>query len=305
MARKKNKSMKWQVEEILLAKLCIGQSKHEAKKREKDRIKEENSITGEEKKERVKLDGIYSWSTYNCYKKKALAFAEWAKKTYGCKTLEASKNHVQDYLDYRMAMNLSAWTIKLDASAITKLYGIKAENLNIHTPDRKRCDIKRSRLECKHDKHISKENNKDIIGFCKGTGLRRHELDAITPEDIRIETDGLTVHVKRGKGGKSRDVKVLGEFYDYVEKYIGKPSNEPIFKKIPNNLDIHSYRAEYACARYAKLARPLESLTKEQKYYCKGDMKGIIYDKKAMLDVSENLGHHRINVIASNYLWRS
>ena len=42
MARKKNKSMKWQVEEVLLAKLCIGQSKHEAKKKAREELKRKN-----------------------------------------------------------------------------------------------------------------------------------------------------------------------------------------------------------------------------------------------------------------------
>lgn len=305
MARKKNRSMRWQVEEVLLAKLCIGQSKHEAKEREKERIKDEHLVNGQEKKNKIKLDGIYSWSTYNSYKKHSIAFAEWTKKKFGCKTLESAKFHVQDYLNYRMSLNLSAWTIKLDANAITKLYGVEVEELGIHTPDRRRKDIKRSRFDWKHDKHISKEKNEDLIGFCKGTGLRRHELAAITPEDIKFEEGNLIVHVKRGKGGKARDVQVLEEFYPYVEKYIrGLPYDEPIFKKIPKNLDVHSYRAEFACAWYEKLARSLDSLTRKQKYYCKGDMKGIAYDRRAMIMVSKALGHERINVIVSNYLWK-
>ena len=304
MARKKNKSMRWQVEHELLAKLCIGQKKHEAKEKEKERIKGEHLVKGQKKKNKIKLDGIYSWSTYNSYKKHSIAFAEWVKKKFGCKTLESAKSHVQDYLNYRMSLNLSAWTIKLDANAIAKLYGVEAEELGIHTPDRRRKDIKRSRFDCKHDNHISKEKNKDLIGFCKGTGLRRHELAAVTPEDIKYEEDRLIVHVKQGKGGKQRVVQVLGEYYSYAEKYIGLPKSETIFKKIPKNLDIHGYRAEFACAWYKKLARPLENLTRKQKYYCKGDMKGIVYDKRAMIMVSKMLGHERINVIASNYLWK-
>ena len=103
MARKKNKSMKWQVEEALPAKLCIGQSKYEAKEREKERIKNEHLVKGQGKKNKIKLDGIYSWSTYNSYKKHLIAFAEWTKKKFGCKKLESAKSHVQDYLNYRMS----------------------------------------------------------------------------------------------------------------------------------------------------------------------------------------------------------
>ena len=304
MARKKNKSMKWQVEEALLAKLCIGQKKHEAKEKAREEIKRKNENLPEDQrnKEKIKLHGIYSWCTYNIYKDKAIAFAEWTKRYYGCKTLESAKAYIQAYLDNQTTLGQSAWTIKLKASAICKLYGFSAEELYLHTPERKRKNIKRSRLDCKHDKHVSKEKYKDIEMFCKGTGLRRHELAAITPEDIRYENDILYVHVKQGKGGKKRDVQVLVEFYGYIDKYIGCPSDEPIFKKIPKNMDIHSYRAEFAYAWYKKLARPLDTLSRKQKYYCKGDMKGVVYDRRAMMMVSKMLGHERINVIASNYL---
>ena len=298
--------MKWQVEEVLLAKLCIGQKKHVAKEKAREESKRENDdlSEGQKKSKRIALDGIYSWSTYNSYKNKAIAFAEWAKMTYGCKTVESAKAYIQAYLDDQTDLGQSAWTIKLKACAIRKLYGITKEELRLHTPDRKREDIKRSRRACKHDKHVSKEKYKDIEMFCKGTGVRRHELAAVIPEDIRYENDILYVHVKQGKGGKSRNVQVLGGFYGYIDKYIGLPLNEPIFKNIPQNMDIHSYRAEFACSWYKKLARPLETLTRKQKYYCRGDMKGVVYDRKAMLEVSKMLGHERINVIASSYLWK-
>ncbi len=77
-----------------------------------------------------------------------------------------------------------------------------------------------------------------------------------------------------------------------------------IFEKIPDKIDIHNYRAEFACVWYERLARLLESLAKNQKYYCKGDKKDKIYDKRAMMTVSKMLGHERVNVIASNYLWK-
>ena len=81
MGRTKNKSMKWQVQAAMLSKLCIGQSRHKAK----EEIKKEGKSTP---------DGIYSWSTYNTYKKHCIAFAEWCKKTYGCKSIEGAKKHI-------------------------------------------------------------------------------------------------------------------------------------------------------------------------------------------------------------------
>ena len=77
MARMKQKSLRWQVEKALVKKLCIGQSKNQAK----EIAKEEGKKT---------LDGIYSWSTYNSYKKHCIQFVEWMKKEKGCKTIEES-----------------------------------------------------------------------------------------------------------------------------------------------------------------------------------------------------------------------
>ncbi len=289
MGRTRRKSMRWQVEELLLSKLCIGQSRHEAKKEAKKEGKQTPA-------------GIYSWYTYNTYKKHCIYFAEWCKKTYGCKSIEGAKKHIQDYLDYRIGKGLSAWTIKMEASAIAKMFGSSTSDLKLITPDRKREDIKRSRKDCKHDKHISKEKHKDIIDFCKGCGLRRHELAQLKTENIKILGEYVYVEVLQGKGGKRRTVEVLPEYREHIESYYNDENiGEYIFKEIPQNLDIHSYRASYACELYKSLERPLDSLIREQKYYCKGDMKGNVYDKKAMLKVSKMLGHNRINVIASNY----
>ena len=291
MGRTKRKSMRWQVEQALLDKLCIGQSRHEAKKAAK-------------KEGKTTPDGIYSWSTYNAYKKHCIKFAEWAKSEKGCKTLEAAKQFIQEYLDMRVEQGLSAWTVHLDCSAIVKMYGASAIDLGLQVPERKRTDIKRSRYKCEHDRHVSEESNKDIIDFCKATGLRRHELVALRPENIHYVEGKVYVEVMRGKGGKHRTVEVLEEYTEYVAKY-SEITADRVFEKVPQNIDVHSYRAWFACRWYEKLERPLETLSREQKYYCRNDKRGVVYDRKAMLKVSELLGHNRLNVITSNYLWQT
>jgi hypothetical protein len=40
----------------------------------------------------------------------------------------------------------------------------------------------------------------------------------------------------------------------------------------------------------------------EEKYICRKDKAGIVYDRRAMKIVSKQLGHNRISVIASDYL---
>ena len=47
---------------------------------------------------------------------------------------------------------------------------------------------------------------------------------------------------------------------------------------------------------------PVEDIPPEDRYICRKDKAGIIYDRKAMLYASKQLGHNRIDVIANSYL---
>lgn len=79
---------------------------------------------------------------------------------------------------------------------------------------------------------------------------------------------------------------------------------ELIFQKgqIKNRMDEHAYRREYAQKKYEQLARSVEELPRKERYICRKDKKGVVYDKKAMRKVSNNLGHERISVIAQSYI---
>ena len=50
-----------------------------------------------------------------------------------------------------------------------------------------------------------------------------------------------------------------------------------------------------------QLARPLDTLARKEKYFCKRDRRGVVYDRRAMLQVSRQLGHNRISVIVGHY----
>lgn len=62
------------------------------------------------------------------------------------------------------------------------------------------------------------------------------------------------------------------------------------------------YRADYASAWYKRLARPAAFIPPADRYVCRRDRAGVVYDKAAMLQVSRMLGHNRISVIAGHYL---
>lgn len=80
------------------------------------------------------------------------------------------------------------------------------------------------------------------------------------------------------------------------------PSNSLVFGKVNTRAPIHKYRSMYATNLYNSLKRDIKDIPKEDRYVCRKDLKGRVYDKKAMQIVSRALGHERIDVIAGHYL---
>lgn len=276
----REKGLSKQVQDILDLKLKIGSSKHA------------------DKKLGVSYGHIYSWGTYRTYLKHGCYFVKWCKENYKCKTLSDCRPYVDEYLKMRIDNKISPYTQKLDAAAIAKIYSCKTTDF-INTETRHRKDISRSRGNKVRDKHFSEENNKLLIDFCKATGLRRSELRSLTKEQLRFDEQTNSYYlVVKGKGGRVRNSLILTS--SAVE--LVKNSKDKVFDKIPNGADIHSYRAFYCTAIYNKFKRDLSTLKKSDIYYCRGDLKGIGYDKNAMLIASNALGHNRISVIAGHYI---
>ena len=105
------------------------------------------------------------------------------------------------------------------------------------------------------------------------------------------------------KGGRQREAPIVGEPEEVklVLQMLRDSEGNKLFKKIPKDMDEHANRKVYANRVYQMHKRPLSMLTKRQKYFCRGELRGVVYDRRAMLRASEALGHGRINIIASNY----
>ncbi len=279
--REKKGSLIFQLKSEFDKKLAIGQSKYEDKK---------NGLT---------TGKIYSWETYRTYLKHSSNFVKWCKKNYQVKNLEDCKNYILNYLEYRKNKGLSSYTLKLEVSALEKIFpiGIKEK---FNTGDRNRVNIIRSRGKKVRDKHFSVENNKDLISFCRSTGLRRSELKALTGDKLRMIDNKPHILVNSAtKGGRSRIIPVVNDV-ELVKKMMLNAGEGKVFEKIHNGADIHSYRADY-CSSVYKLYRR-KKIPKADKYICRKDKKGKVYDKHAMKIASQCLGHNRISVIAGHYL---
>lgn len=230
-----------------------------------------------------------------------------------CGVLYLRRQYVPEWIESRRG--LSASTQKLEVAALSKLYHCRHGRgrkpfRDVETDTRRRADIKRSRGDAVRDKHFSVRNNADLITFCRCTGLRRAELQALRYDDFRLAAPdgsagpGLYVH-RSTKGGRVRRINFVGSkaeialCCDIMSKGSGLSK---VWGKVHSAADIHSYRADYATKVYQMHARPIETLKHDEIYYCRGDRKGTWLDKNAMLMASKALGHNRISIIASNYL---
>lgn len=290
--KKKPPGLIRQIDQSLKSRLAIGRSKRPDK------------IDGSYRKY------IYSWQTYRSYMKQLGLFARWCKETHNARYIKECRQYVAEYLQTRS--DLSVWTQKLDLAALQKLYQeyppeapeAPEKPFGVALQPRLRKDIKRSRQQAVRDADFSVSNNADLITFCKCTGLRRSELQELRGTDITV--DGLQLHITRNtKGGRWRMAPITGtaEEIAMVQRMCQEAGDSRVWPHVPSSADIHSYRADYCKRVYLQHARSVDQIPSADKYYCRGDRKGLILDKSAMLEASRALGHNRIDVIASHYLY--
>ena len=323
MSHKNKKSLIYQAKETLNSMAAYGQSRHQ------------------DKLANATQNKIYSFSTMEVYLQHACYFVKYSQKTYHCKTLEDCRPHINKWLQLRIDQGLSASTIKLEAAALAKLYRTTAAEF-IPTPNRYRANIKRSRQNAARDKHFSQITQRQLVIFCKCTGLRRREVENICGSALLgpDEKGRYTIQVLNGKGGKKRQVEIVGPPNEQkvIVALMHSAGDEKVFGKVSSAADIHAFRAIYANRVYKRYAKPLEKIKHERfvlyhnkivlrysdnhdanwfahfdycgragyqdcsaVYICRRDLRTIPLDREAMLMVSQNLGHNRPEIFASNY----
>ena len=244
-------------------------------------------------------DKIYSINTMKSYHESCCQFVKWAKNTHNCRYIDDAKQYVSEYLTIRTNNN-SAWSVCKDASALAKLYQCTSTDFGVDLPTRHRGD------RIKHNsnpKGFKEEKYRDLADFCRATGLRRHEVAALTIDDIKTNLKGETViHVKQGKGGKQRDVVALNDDIPLkLKERAIQAGKDHIIDHIPNRAPIHAWRREFAKEMYSSIARDVSTLKSKEVYKCRDDMKGRCFDRTTMKKVSVALGHSRVDVV-TNYL---
>ena len=265
--------------------MAIGESRHQAKQalREASSEKHWNLSTGK----------IHSHGTRRTYQQQIMAFVDWVKKTHHVTDHRIVEAHADEwvcqYLQELIEQGRSPYTLHTIRSALRMVFGREIAS-SVVMPKRKRSEIKRSRRPVKMDAHFQPDHWPEHILFARATGLRRAEMRDVRVRDIRRLPEGtVSVHVRRGKGGKARDVTVLAGYEQEVLAMLeGREPDERLFRHIPKNMDVQSYRREMAQERYQQLA-PGSTLPAADAARIKpGD-----YDAKAAQTVSESLGHSR------------
>ena len=253
-----------------------------------------NDATEEERKTK-----IYSKTTYNNYIKHFRYFIDWLKKNHPeIKRLKKARKFVVEYLKYRdNNPDLSANTLYLDRAALNKFYQIEpGDKYYVELKERKRSEIKRSRGPAVRDKNFSERNNWELVCFCRGTGLRRSEIENLKgnecksyeeliqrkkelqnkPNKTKQENKELKaiydtleylpkfeyyVFVANGKGGRVRYSPIIGSNQQQiVERIKNTPENKKVWEYVSTNADIHSYRSDYATQIYKDFARNIEDI---------------------------------------------
>jgi len=279
----KTPSITHQVSARLTSMLRIGEDKHA------------------EKQEGVTSKHIYSWGTYKTYRTKCIAFMKWAKEIYGCRTIAGARPYVNVYMKHLIDSGYVAASQKTISNSIAKMYRCSSTDF-MPTQPRRRADITRSR-QGKANARFFESKNQEFVDFCRATGLRRHEITNLRAENIRYNehTGNYYITGLKGKGGRMRDCPILSKAA--VDRILNTPPRQRVWEKVLTNADIHSYRADYCATIYEKYARPIADIPKKDRYYCRKDLRGVVYDKRAMAVASRVLGHNRISVIANNYLY--
>lgn len=294
-----------EIKKKLRAKECFGQSRYKAKQ------------------DGMVKDGIFSYQTAKIYNRECQKFAR-----YVCKmspagrftALEDALSYAKDYIAMENASGKSPYTVKLERSALSKLFGVDAKELG-EVRLRARKDIKRSRIrtvissktgkEIKNQSslagHFSEKNHKDEVLFAKSTGMRRSEMQKVRGDQFFRQKDGsycFRMDSYQCKGGRARIIPIIADHKEIarIKELCEAAGHDKVWDKVPVKMDVHHYRSCYATNYYNLLARDRDNIPQQDRYCCRKDRAGVWFDKLAMLQVSEALGHSRISVIAGYYL---
>ena len=187
------------------------------------------------------------------YKRHAVRYGKWCKSTYGCRTPADCAKHIQDYADWLVAQGKSASTIHAYIAGVCRYWDVPMDY--IVKPRRVTAENTRSRGVKAVDERsdAKREASPRLYDFASVVGGRRAELRALRKNDlVRDESGYWSVRIRRGKGGKYQEQRILPADVDFIKSFFDG-SQDFVFskKEMTNKIDLHHLRALQAQRAYA------------------------------------------------------
>lgn len=277
-----------------------------------------------------------SWKSYM---DASIKFGEWCKRRYRCRHFTDCRSHIQDYADWLAQQGKSPSTIHSYLAGICRVYEISLDK--IQKPKRVTSQNTRSRGEKPVDKRTdaTRDASPRLHDFAAVVGIRRAEYARLRGDDLVYDESGyLCVRIRRGKGGKYQEQRILPGDEMFIRSYFDG-SDTLVFTRaeLSNKIDLHHLRAVQAQRAYKYYADRLskepvyrERLEQEikarwrlynKKRWKQCDFEGVYrlrgansqlarrlgrpteYDRLAIMATSVfHLSHWRCDVTVSNYL---
>lgn len=244
MARQK--SIRFQMKEVLGKMAAYGTSKHE--QRQLSKAAGEDLTKGQ----------IYSYNTMRTYQHEVKRYGDWleSKGLHKCTMAEAA-SHVQEYLDYQADRGLSAWSVHTSCAALSKTFQTDMRSYSV--PKRQLCDITRSRGVRVHDQ-LNNRLVGDVLEANRTLALRRNELKNLRVSNFSDAGSSIKMSTI-GKGGKHNETiyRHPQELATIRELIANKEPTDYVFDRqaFRNDADYHQSRAEGFQLRYQRICEDM------------------------------------------------
>lgn len=268
-------------------------------------------------------EGIHSIKTAETYRRVIDRFGDYCKSQGIKTTSEITRETVQRFVESRRGN--SSWTHSKDLAAINKV-------LDTHYTPKEFGIKERSRDQIINNRHIhtdhstaTAERNQAALWFAYATGCRRSSILTVTADKAIRSEDGTVIGFQfKEKGGRERNAIVLPSerqsMTDYVNARIAENGeNCRVVDTCDRNCNPHYYRAEYANELYRELKEyrdrgediyagyrsrfiDEEHLSRALSHprYQRDIVHG--YETRLCAEISQQLGHNRIEVVVNSYL---
>lgn len=287
-----------------LQKMCrISESKRKAKALNKKDPEVKNG------RKSLLYEKIFSYRTYRKYRDICCTFLRWCNELYRDENhYSVCRKYVGPYLKDCRNRGIAIKTASNYRVALVKLYGFSPKDFNMSKLYRRKVNVD----EFRKYRYFSEDNKNwfrdiELTVFLVCTGLRKNEIRNLKGNMLSIIDNRYYIHVTVGsKGGRERYARIIGtdEEIEFVLRTMKSAGKNRVFPCIPDDFSYHILRSIYACRFIDLAAADTDNLPRKEKYYFRGEAKGFCVSRKGMKQVSNSLGHNRIEVIR-NYFRKS